>query len=480
MVDNSQDSTINSGGNHTPTSSGNLVARKQDPLIGTVFAERYTILEVLGRGGMGVVYKARHDLMDRTVAIKMMLPQLVSDDVSLARFQREARAASRINHPNIIAIHDFGMTNDTGVAYLVMDYIEGCDLGDLIKAEKQIGVQRAAKIFMQVCDALSHAHKIGVVHRDLKPSNIMLLKQPDAGDFAKVLDFGVAKLSAQEGEIDEQKLTTTGEVFGSPVYMSPEQCSGDKLDARSDIYALGCVMYEALTGKPPCAGKTPIETIAKHMTQMPDAFAMVRPDLYIPDWMERLVFKALAKDPNKRQQSMQQVLEELQAGIGKSSATKVQPLASAQPVSPAPSNHSRMIWIGALVGFLVAALTTIGVMFAMGRFTPTAVNRAVPATNRTGDAMRRPVVEPKVEPKVEAKVEPKVEATIAPTTNSKPERPKPQAAKVHRSTAKRENVTAVHDDPPPAATPSRKHSRDYFDYAVKHEQTGAPVDVFRN
>lgn len=304
---------INPTGNSATARNQASGAKRPDPLIGTVLSERYRILEVVGRGGMGVVYKARHEFMDRLVALKMLLPTLVADERSIERFQTEARAASRINHPNIIALHDFGLTEDK-LPYLVMDYLEGCTLGDLIKRDGQLGVQRTITIFLQICDALDHAHRQKVVHRDLKPGNIMLVQHDEDPNFVKVVDFGVAKMYEAEGD-EPQRLTQTGELFGSPVYMSPEQCQGDQLDARSDVYSLGCVLYETLTGKLPLVGKNAIETIARHMQVQPQSLADARPDLYIPDWLEAIVFKAMAKKPEHRFQSMLEFHDDLMLGF---------------------------------------------------------------------------------------------------------------------------------------------------------------------
>lgn len=309
----------NTGG----SSSGGVStgSRRQDPLIGTVIAERYLILEVLGRGGMGVVYKARHEMMERTVAIKMLLPQLVADEGAAARFRREAMASSKLKHSNIISLHDYGRTED-GTPYLVMDYIEGESLSDVLKRENQLGTMRSAHIFQQVCDALAHAHEQGIIHRDLKPGNIMLMQTEEERDFVKVVDFGIAKIYESDDSHDGQKLTSTGELFGSPVYMSPEQCGGYELDVRSDIYSLGCVMYETLTGKLPCVGKTVLETISKQLTRPAANFSEARADLYIPEWMERVVMKALEKEPAKRQQTMQEVRQEIITGQFNSSLSQ--------------------------------------------------------------------------------------------------------------------------------------------------------------
>ena len=191
------------------------------------------------------------------------------DQTSKKRFQLEAEAASCLKHPNIIAVYDYGIA-PTGQPYLVMEYLVGESLADLIKRDKNIEQRRVVKIFIQACDALSHAHKKGVIHRDLKSSNIMLVEQEDKSDIVKVLDFGIAKLMPASGKLP-QNLTQTGEVFGSPIYMSPEQCLGQTLDQRSDIYSMGTMLYEALTGVPPLVGNTIVDTMQMHVGTKPAA-----------------------------------------------------------------------------------------------------------------------------------------------------------------------------------------------------------------
>jgi serine/threonine-protein kinase len=281
--------------------------------VGTRFAERFQILGVVGRGSMGIVYQARHELMGRLVAIKMLRGQLASDERSNRRFEREARAASRMDHPNLINVHDFGLTTNRQ-PYLVMDFAQGSTLYELQRREDHLTPVRAVRIFTQVCDALQHAHLQGVVHRDLKPSNIMLVEKDGEPDFVKVFDLGIAKIAWGEEE-DKEPLTRTNEVCGSPIYLSPEQCKHESLDARSDIYSLGVVMYELLTGVPPLMGETVYDTIYMHVHEQARAFAEVRPDLHIPSRMERIVFKALEKDPEQRYQSMQELKWELQASL---------------------------------------------------------------------------------------------------------------------------------------------------------------------
>jgi eukaryotic-like serine/threonine-protein kinase len=289
----------------------------QDDLVGTVLADRYEILEVIGGGGMGLVYKARHRLMNRIVAIKMLHKHMVSSADALKRFQVEAQAASCLSLPNILTIYDFGLSNE-GQPFMVMDYLEGCSLGDVIEREGYLTVPRALDIFLQVCTGLAHAHSKGIIHRDLKPSNIMLVNSGEQRDFVKIVDFGIAKLMRQTDRTPEQ-LTRTGEVFGSPLYMSPEQCKGKQLDPRSDIYSLGSVMYRALTGCPIFEGDEVIEFLFKQVSEMPQSFGTVAPKLAIPKSLEQSVFKALAKEPENRWQTMEDLkhaLEDTKIEIG--------------------------------------------------------------------------------------------------------------------------------------------------------------------
>lgn len=298
----------------------------QDPLIGTVLAGNYEILEVLGQGGMGVVYRGKHSLMERIVAIKMLLSQLISDTNSVKRFQQESKAAARLKHPHIIDVYDFGIS-PAGQPYIVMEFLEGTPLSDLIKKEGQIGVERSIKLIAQACDALDHAHKQGVVHRDLKPSNIVLTQYDEEKDYVKVVDFGVAKLIEVGNNNEGQRLTQAGEVCGSPVYMSPEQCMGQDLDARSDIYSMGIVLYETLTGKLPILGKTMVDTMSKHISEPPVPFNEARPDLYIPERLEWVVLKAMAKDPAQRHQTMEEFKLDLDLAIprpGRSTVLRTQ------------------------------------------------------------------------------------------------------------------------------------------------------------
>lgn len=286
-----------------------LMNVKEDELIGTVLNERYVITSEIGRGGMSIVYKGIQQPMDRTVAIKMLQAQLVSDQISIKRFQQEAQAASHLQHPNVITIYDYGVVA-TGQPYLVMDYLEGESLADIIKRDNHVSTDRVVPIFVQACEALEHAHQKGVIHRDLKSSNIMLIDFEGRRDFVKVVDFGIAKLMPSSGK-QSQNLTQTGEIFGSPIYMSPEQCMGQALDPRSDIYSMGAMMYESLSGLPPLMGDTIIDTMQMHVSTPPQPFSKIRPDLPVPEALEKIVMKALAKKPEQRYQSMQEFRDAL-------------------------------------------------------------------------------------------------------------------------------------------------------------------------
>jgi eukaryotic-like serine/threonine-protein kinase len=278
-----------------------LKNKNRDPLIGTLFLNKYEITDLLGRGGMSAVYKGRQMLMDRLVAIKVLRTELVQDHLSLKRFQQESKAASMLSHPNVIGVHDFDVTGD-GVPYLIMDYVDGSPISTLLRREGPMPPERVVNLFSQACSALAHAHNKGVVHRDIKPSNLMVVVDENGVETIKLVDFGIAKLL--EFDREKPRLTMTGEIFGSPTYMSPEQCGGKPIDARSDIYSLGCVIYECLTGVAPIRAETLLETIFKHVNEPAAPLREVRPDLNIPEWLEKAVLKSLEKAPEQRFQTM--------------------------------------------------------------------------------------------------------------------------------------------------------------------------------
>jgi serine/threonine protein kinase len=275
--------------------------------VGSILGGKYEIGAFLGAGGMSTVYKAKHVLTGKIVAIKLMHGKLLNDATSLRRFQQEAKAASRLNHANAITVHDMGIAGEQ--PYLVMDYLDGEPLSATIRAAGKLEPKRAVHIFIQACDALSAAHKMGIIHRDLKPSNIMLVVHDGLPDYVKLVDFGIAKITAQEG--DAQKLTTTGEVFGSPLYMSPEQASGRSLDVRSDIYSMGCLMYEALMGHAPLEGDNVIMTLFKQLSEMPPPLSGLDADIRLTNWLNQILMKCLEKDPAKRYQTVDELRADL-------------------------------------------------------------------------------------------------------------------------------------------------------------------------
>jgi serine/threonine protein kinase len=286
--------------------------------IGSIFVDRYKIVGLVGVGGMGVVYKATQLSVERIVALKVLHPELVSDPLSKKRFEHEARAASTLLHPNLIVVHDFGFSK-SGQPFMVMDYLDGPTLHDVIEDNGPLRVPRFLNIFIQCCNGLSHAHKKGVIHRDVKPCNIGMTSGDTNSEVVKLLDFGVAKVVDQTHVGHEKKprepaqnLTNPGTIVGSPYFMSPEQCCGQEVDSRSDIYSLGCVMYASLTGALPFAGVDAVETMYKHIKEQPPPFALACPELELPKELERIVFKALEKDVDRRYQSALEMAADLE------------------------------------------------------------------------------------------------------------------------------------------------------------------------
>lgn len=301
--------------------------KSRDPLVGTNLGDRFYIEEVLGSGGMSVVYKAKQLAVNRHVAIKTIRVQLDAKPVYRERFEREISSLCALSHPNVVTVYDCIIGED-GQPYVVMDYLRGRSLETLIEADGPLPVDRFARISMQVCSAMDHAHKRGIIHRDLKPGNIVLMD--DEMDFVKVVDFGLAKLSE-----DNRKLTQSGELWGSPPYMSPEQCMGESGDERSDIYALGCVMYEMLTGKDPFWYATTIfELIQRHVNTVPASFAEVNPAAVVPYAVESVIFQAMEKNPVSRFNSALELRDALMSACANSDRNSGE-------LYLHPSSHSR-------------------------------------------------------------------------------------------------------------------------------------------
>lgn len=283
------------------------VSFSQDDLIadGLIIAERFQVIEPLGKGGVGAVFKVRHLQLDRVCALKVLQTQNVSSD-SILRFQHEARVISSLRHPNIVAVVDFGVTS-AGQPYMLMELVEGVPLSHLIK--DNLPVERLARIFRQVCDALAYAHEANIVHRDIKPSNIIVTPKSDGTDHVTVVDFGLAKNMAEDSR-NTPNLTKTGDVFGTPSYMSPEQCLGQELDGRADIYSLGCVMYELFTGHPPFEADSMFEIIYKQISEPP--LAITKPRMNSRERLfEVILLRAMAKQVQDRYQFALQMAGDL-------------------------------------------------------------------------------------------------------------------------------------------------------------------------
>jgi serine/threonine-protein kinase len=283
-------------------------SRTTDEWLGRIVDDRYHVLEVIGRGGMGVVYKVEHQRMGKIAAMKVLHTDLATDPEVIGRFRREAEAVSRLNHPNTVQVFDFG--ESYGALYLIMEFVRGQDLGTLIKRDGAMPFDRAAPLVAQICAALREAHDLGIVHRDLKPENILVTRTHRGRDFVKVLDFGLAKLTERE-ELAE--VTDRGSIVGTPYYMSPEQIRGEDVDPRSDIYSLGGLMFRVMTGQHAFTAKTPVGVLTKHLTAEVDIPSERCPELRIAEEVDDIILQALEKDPADRYQRIEDMVDDLEA-----------------------------------------------------------------------------------------------------------------------------------------------------------------------
>lgn len=269
---------------------------KAESLIDQIVGGRFRVQSLLGEGGMGEVYKGRHEPLGDTVAIKVLKKEHAKDERMVARFRREARSTSRVQHRNVVSIFDMGQLDD-GRLYLVMEYIKGRSLVEILDEEGALPVERALRLSVQIADAMAAAHSMGIMHRDLKPENIVVIHTPE-GEHVKVLDFGLARMV--ENNAPEDKITMSGEVFGTPVYMSPEQCFGETLSYPTDVYSFGACLFELLTGEPPFEGNNIVAIMLAHKNQSPRTPSAVYPDNHIPPELDALVLKCLSKTQTER------------------------------------------------------------------------------------------------------------------------------------------------------------------------------------
>ncbi len=330
-----------------------------DPLVGKLFDNRYEVVEKIGAGGMGAVYKARQLAMDRMVALKVIHPDQQADDVVVKRFYREMKTTSRIAHPNTVSVYDFGKSEE-GEFYLAMELLDGKPLSELLD-DGAIPVDKLIPIAVQIATALSAAHKEHVIHRDLKPENIMILDVYGAPDQVRVLDFGIATFAASSEEGPSARVTASGIMVGTPSYVSPEQIGGEELDARADLYSLGILLYEMVTGRLPFYDpQRPLRVLQMHMTEMPQRPSAIA-NQEVPAWLDDLIMLLLAKYPDDRPDTAEEVARVLESQGGGAIVTST-------TEAPAPrSGVPTIVWVAAIAIIGAIALTggvAIGILFA--------------------------------------------------------------------------------------------------------------------
>ena len=348
-----------------------------DPLVGRTIDGRYFIEEVLGEGGMGLVYAARHAILNKRLAIKVLRPEVSKDEEIITRFRQEAQSASAIGNEHIIDISDFGTLPDHST-YFVMEFLDGKDLTTAIEEARPMSDSRVVHIAKQLCQALGAAHSRGIVHRDLKPDNIYLIRRHGDSDFVKVLDFGIAKVGS-----GTKKLTKAGQVFGTPHYMSPEQCAGTGTDHRTDIYAMGVILYEMTAGKVPFDADNLMGILTKHMYEQPVPPHTLPPPVDVSPPLEAVILRCLEKSPEARYATMEAVFEDLRkveqgitpdavlhavdrsSGPGRTDPTgahRGMAVRVGEPADSLPSRFPRPLLFGAAA---LAAFGVVGVVLAL-------------------------------------------------------------------------------------------------------------------
>jgi len=325
---------------------------------GYVIDGRFRVESLIAAGGFGCVYLVRHVLMNKLLAVKTMDP-IVASENTLLRLQRESKAVGKLDHPNIVHASDFGLI-DGAVPYLVMEFVEGPTLAEHLKRCTRLPMETALQIFIPVCEALAYAHNQGVIHRDIKPSNIILTRDDREASrwIPKLVDFGIAKLTLNE-ESEALSLTKTGDIFGTPLYMSPEQCASSSVDNRSDIYALGCVLFEALAGTPPFRGATALETMMQHANAEAPSLKEASLGLDFPDALERVLAKMLAKDNRDRYQSCTEAAKDMQL-LMQGDVDQMQVTLARRAGTRVSKPQLRSDWIQAIA--VAAGLFTVGII----------------------------------------------------------------------------------------------------------------------
>ena len=401
-----------SDGDRLPPLTGGFETLR-DPILGTTIDGRYHVESVLGEGGMGVVYAARHAIIDKRVAVKVLRKEAAADEASAERFLAEAKAASKIGQQHIVDITDFGVLSG-GYAYFVMEFLDGPTLGKLMATCGPLPPARVVAIAAQVCKGLNAAHAKGIVHRDLKPENVFVLERDGVADFVKIVDFGIAR-----DKSSTKRLTVAGMVMGTPEYMAPEQASGQETDPRVDQYSLGCIVYEMLTGRTPFRGENPMQTLSKHVFDPLVPPSQARPDLVIPSSLEAIVVRSLDKRREARfpdldammrallaiEPSLRGIEVPLSARPAVSAASSVSP-SDASLLGPIIRRRRRAMWVAAIAAVTGTSAVATLALRSFVRPPAQAAARPIP-----------PVSAPPVVPPVGTIVAPAVRPAPAPATS---------------------------------------------------------------
>lgn len=326
-----------------------------------ILGERFEVLSFLGQGGMGSVFKVREKQLDKTFAVKILDPRMVKDAHSVKRFEQEAKAAIQLTHPHLAAVYEYGI-GDQGTPYIVMDYLEGRTLAEILEQETYLDHGRALDLFIQLCEGVNYAHMKGVIHRDIKPNNIMISKSESGVEYAKLFDFGIAKVMPERAIDFTHEVTQTGELFGSPAYMSPEQLKGLSVDERTDIHALGSTLYKCLTGILPFEGKSVVDTIVKIVTTDAAGFGELRARYHIPADLESIVLCCLAKEPEQRFSNVGMLLEDLECVRDFKQISDKAKLFSKQDIEAKQRRHRRSLALLALVSAVFVGIVANSVL----------------------------------------------------------------------------------------------------------------------
>ena len=338
----------------SPRATDETYVAEPDPRIGLILDSKYKLIESLGEGGMGSVFRAERLHIGDEVAVKLLHRDLVRERHALERFRREARTAAMIRHPNVVSIHDFSDgTGTTGEAYIVMELVRGTSLGNLLRREGRMAPRRAVHLMQDICAGVGVAHRQGLLHRDLKPDNVIIVPPSHEGDeeTAKVVDFGLAKVRDVAGAT---ALTQTGAVMGTLCYMSPEQCNGEELDARADVYSLGAMFYEMITGVPPFRSNNMAGLISKHLHEVPAAFPV---SFEVPPALEMVCQRALSKHRQQRQPDA--------IAFGRDLEKALTAPVHYQPAASTTTRRSPLRWVLAAGGVLLALVVIVGVGIAI-------------------------------------------------------------------------------------------------------------------